>query len=81
MNSKKALFSFVIYVVLAVLFVYPFGKLFMIGFVREGSPTFLNIADIMSKTTNLVALRHTLFVAVFVTILAVSAGVVLSWLV
>ncbi len=81
MNSKKALFSFVIYVVLAVLFVYPFGKLFMIGFVREGRPTFLNIADIMSKTTNLVALRHTLFVAVFVTILAVSAGVVLSWLV
>ncbi|KPJ86854.1 MAG: hypothetical protein AMS17_10720 [Spirochaetes bacterium DG_61] len=81
MSVKRSLFSFVIFFVLAVLFIYPFSKLFIIGFAREGSPTFKNLSEILAKTTNLIALWHTVFVAFFVTILAVTAGVILSWLV
>jgi iron(III) transport system permease protein len=81
MNLKKTLFSLIIFVILAVLFIYPFSKLFIIGFSREGSPTLLNIAEILGKNTNLIALWHTIFVAVFVTVIAVATGVVLSWLV
>ncbi len=81
MSVKRSLFSFVIFFVLAVLFIYPFSKLFIIGFAREGSPTVKNLSEILAKTTNLIALWHTVFVAFFVTILAVTAGVILSWLV
>ncbi len=81
MNFRKTLFSFLLFAILVILFIYPFSKLFIIGFSREGSPTLLNAAEIMGKTTNLVALWHTIFVAVFVTVLAVGAGVILSWLV
>lgn len=81
MGLKRTLFTLLIFLILAVLFVYPFSRLFVVGFSREGSPTVLNLAEILGKTTNLVALWHTVFVAVFVTILAVAAGVILSWLV
>ncbi len=81
MMFKRFLFSLLIFVLLAVLFIYPFSKLLIIGFAREGSPTLRNLGEILSKTTNLVALWHTVYIAVFVTVIAVFTGVILAWLV
>jgi iron(III) transport system permease protein len=81
MMFKRFLFALLIFFLLAVLFVYPFSKLLIIGFARDSSPTLRNLGEVLGKTTNLVALWHTVYVAVFVTVIAVFSGVVLAWLV
>jgi len=80
--TAKRIFSLIgIVAILVVFFVYPFSKLFITGFTREGTPSVRNVSEILGKNTNLIALWHTVFVAVFCTVLAVAAGVILSWLV
>ncbi len=81
MMFRRSMFALLIFVFLAVLFIYPFSKLLIIGFAREGSPTLRNLGEILSKTTNLVALWHTVYIAVFVTVIAVFTGVILAWIV
>jgi ABC-type spermidine/putrescine transport system permease subunit I len=62
MMFKRFLFALLIFFLLAVLFVYPFSKLLIIGFARDSSPTLRNLGEVLGKTTNLVALWHTVYV-------------------
>ncbi len=84
MSSKKLrplLLSAVVYSFLGILFLYPLSRLLLAAFMRDGSFSLGNFAEIAGNDSNVSALANSLYIGVVVTAISTLVGFTLSWLV